>query len=153
MELTCFILHLLVKRTRFVRYHTDCARQGLPESRGPGTGYRVHHDVTSQDVRFVSQGWVSLVSPGVLGHCASALLSPLPSIQENREQGQPSSPRGSPGPEAELAGSGTYVRFDVPRPKIKRSWPSFRGEWWDWGQDRPVGWWVCCILWGGINDW
>ncbi|NXX24304.1 S29A4 protein, partial [Nicator chloris] len=100
MELTCFILHLLVKRTRFVRYYTDCARKGLPESRGagdPGTGYRVHHDVTSEDVRF-----------------------------ENREQGQPSSPRGSPGPEAELAGSGTYMRFDVPRPKIKRSWPSFR---------------------------
>uniref|UniRef100_A0A8C9N511 Equilibrative nucleoside transporter 4 n=1 Tax=Serinus canaria TaxID=9135 RepID=A0A8C9N511_SERCA len=100
MELTCFILHLLVKRTRFVRYYTDSSRQGLPESRGagePSTGYRVHHDVTSEDVRF-----------------------------ENREQGQPSSPRGSPGPEAELAGSGTYMRFDVPRPKIKRSWPSFR---------------------------
>ncbi|KAM3662333.1 equilibrative nucleoside transporter 4 isoform X1 [Ammospiza nelsoni] len=100
MELTCFILHLLVKRTRFVRYYTDSSRQGLPESRGagePSSGYRVHHDVTSEDVRF-----------------------------ENREQGQPSSPRGSPGPEAELAGSGTYMRFDVPRPRIKRSWPSFR---------------------------
>ncbi|NWW13727.1 S29A4 protein, partial [Oreocharis arfaki] len=100
MELTCFILHLLVKRTRFVRYYTDCSRKGLPESRGagdPSTGYRVHHDVTSEDVRF-----------------------------ENQEQGQLSSPRGSPGPEAELAGSGTYMRFDVPRPKIKRSWPSFR---------------------------
>ncbi|NWQ82691.1 S29A4 protein, partial [Columbina picui] len=58
---------------------------------------------------------------------------PLCSMQENRARGQqssprgqPSSPRGSPGPEAELAGSGTYMRFDVPRPKIKRSWPSFR---------------------------
>ncbi|PKU35510.1 equilibrative nucleoside transporter 4 [Limosa lapponica baueri] len=45
---------------------------------------------------------------------------------ENRLRGQLSSPQGSPGPEAELAGSGTYMRFDVPRPKIKRSWPSFR---------------------------
>ncbi|KAL2298914.1 hypothetical protein Nmel_014524, partial [Mimus melanotis] len=113
MELTCFILHLLVKRTRFVRYYTDGARKGHPQSRGatePGPGYRVHHDVTSEDVRFVSQG--------------TAVPSPL--VQENREQGQPSSPQRSPGPEAELAGSGTYMRFDVPRPKIKRSWPSFR---------------------------
>ncbi|KFW84452.1 Equilibrative nucleoside transporter 4, partial [Manacus vitellinus] len=66
MELTCFILHLLVKRTRFVRYYTDGSRKGLPETRGagdPGTGYRVHHDVTSEDVRF-----------------------------ENRQRGQPRSP-------------------------------------------------------------
>ncbi|XP_075021447.1 equilibrative nucleoside transporter 4 isoform X2 [Calonectris borealis] len=100
MELTCFILHLLVKRTRFVRYYTTCSLKGVPEPRGAGDhgmGYRVHHDVTTEDVRF-----------------------------ENRPRGQPSSPRGSPGPEAELAGSGTYMRFDVPRPKIKRSWPSFR---------------------------
>uniref|UniRef100_A0A8C3JJ82 Solute carrier family 29 member 4 n=1 Tax=Calidris pygmaea TaxID=425635 RepID=A0A8C3JJ82_9CHAR len=100
MELTCFILHLLVKRTRFVRYYTSCSRKGLPEPRGAGdhgTGYRIHHDVTAEDVRF-----------------------------ENRLRGQLSSPQGSPGPEAELAGSGTYMRFDVPRPKIKRSWPSFR---------------------------
>ncbi|KFW00102.1 Equilibrative nucleoside transporter 4, partial [Fulmarus glacialis] len=86
MELTC--------------YYTTCSLKGVPEPRGAGDhgmGYRVHHDVTTEDVRF-----------------------------ENRPQGQPSSPRGSPGPEAELAGSGTYMRFDVPRPKIKRSWPSFR---------------------------
>lgn len=60
-------------------------------------------------------------------------MSPL-LHQENRSRGQPSSPRGSPGPEAELAGSGTYMRFDVPRPKIKRSWPSFRGVWWAQGR-------------------
>nr|XP_025971867.1 equilibrative nucleoside transporter 4 [Dromaius novaehollandiae] len=100
MELTCFILHLLVKRTRFVRYYTAGPRKGLPEPKGAGdcgTGYRVHHDVTAEDVRF-----------------------------ENRPRGQPASPTGSLGHEAELAGSGTYMRFDVPRPKIKRSWPSFR---------------------------
>ncbi|XP_042683568.1 equilibrative nucleoside transporter 4 isoform X3 [Centrocercus urophasianus] len=100
MELTCFILHLLVKRTRFVRYYTSCPRKGRPEPRRAsdhGTGYRVHHDVTAEDIRF-----------------------------EDRPQGQLASPRGSPGPEAELAGSGTYMRFDVPTPKIKRSWPSFR---------------------------
>lgn len=61
MELTCFILHLLVKRTRFVRYYTTCSRKGVPEPRGAGdhgTGYRIHHDVTAEDVRFVSQGRV-----------------------------------------------------------------------------------------------
>ncbi|XP_068765059.1 equilibrative nucleoside transporter 4 isoform X2 [Struthio camelus] len=100
MELTCFILHLLVKRTHFVRYYTTSSRKGLPEPKGTGdcgTGYRVHHDVTAEDIRF-----------------------------ENRPRGQLGSPTGSLGHEAELAGSGTYMRFDVPRPKIKRSWPSFR---------------------------
>ncbi|KAK4813556.1 hypothetical protein QYF61_009599 [Mycteria americana] len=129
MELTCFILHLLVKRTRFVRYYTTCSRKGLPEPRGTGdhgTGYRVHHDVTAEDIRFVSQGRVSLMPLGPSPHWSPALVSPLSLTQENRLRGQPSSPRGSPGPEAELAGSGTYMRFDVPRPKIKRSWPSFR---------------------------
>ncbi|XP_010133502.1 PREDICTED: equilibrative nucleoside transporter 4 [Buceros rhinoceros silvestris] len=54
------------------------------------------------------------------------ILHLLVKLGEPRQVGQPGSPRGSPGPDAELAGSGTYVRFDVPRPKIKRSWPSFR---------------------------
>ncbi|KAH0631988.1 hypothetical protein JD844_019959 [Phrynosoma platyrhinos] len=83
LELTCFILHLLVKRTHFVKYYTARSQDGVPEFKGAvdqGTGYRVHHDVTAEDIRF----------------------------------------------EGELAGSGTYVRFDVPRPKVKRSWPSFR---------------------------
>ncbi|CAM4630712.1 unnamed protein product [Caretta caretta] len=100
IELMCFILHLLVKRTRFVRHYTACSRQGAAGSKGipdHSTGYRVHHDVTAEDIRF-----------------------------ENRPCGQAGSPLGSLGHEAELAGSGTYVRFDVPRPRIKRSWPSFR---------------------------
>ncbi|XP_029767161.1 equilibrative nucleoside transporter 4 isoform X3 [Terrapene carolina triunguis] len=100
IELMCFILHLLVKRTHFVRYYTACSREGALEGKGVpdhGTGYRVHHDVTAEDVRF-----------------------------ENRPCGQVGSPPGSLGHEAELAGSGTYVRFGVPRPRIKRSWPSFR---------------------------
>ncbi|XP_019368536.1 PREDICTED: equilibrative nucleoside transporter 4 [Gavialis gangeticus] len=100
MELMCFILHLLVKRTHFVRYYTACSRERGPDGKGVpdrGTGYRVHHDVTTEDVRF-----------------------------ENRPRGLAGSPTGSLGHETELAGSGTYMRFDVPRPKIKRTWPSFR---------------------------
>lgn len=54
LELLCFLLHLLVRRSRFVRFHTarPRARPGLP---APGCGYRVHHDVAADDVQF----WVS----------------------------------------------------------------------------------------------
>lgn len=56
LELLCFLLHLLVRRSRFVRFHTarprPRPRPGLP---APGCGYRVHHDVAADDVQF----WVS----------------------------------------------------------------------------------------------
>uniref|UniRef100_A0A670YBG1 Equilibrative nucleoside transporter 4 n=1 Tax=Pseudonaja textilis TaxID=8673 RepID=A0A670YBG1_PSETE len=94
LELTCFLLHLLVKRTYFVRYYTSRSQNGTSEFKGSmdnSTGYRVHHDVTAEDIRFVN------------GH-----------------------PRNKSSKELPLAGSGTYVRFDVPQPEIKRSWPSFR---------------------------
>uniref|UniRef100_A0A8D0GDY0 Equilibrative nucleoside transporter 4 n=1 Tax=Sphenodon punctatus TaxID=8508 RepID=A0A8D0GDY0_SPHPU len=97
MEFMYLILHLLVKRTHFVRYYTTRSRDGASDFKGGldhGSGYRVHHDVTTED--------------------------------ENRPRGQGGSPPGSLGHEVDLAGSGTYMRFDVPRPKIKRSWPSFR---------------------------
>ncbi|KAM6424174.1 equilibrative nucleoside transporter 4 isoform 2-T2 [Liasis olivaceus] len=100
LELTCFILHLLVKQTYFVRYYTSRSQNGASEFKGPmdnGTGYRVHHDVTAEDIRF-----------------------------ENPPHGQDASPPHTFGQAGELAGSGTYVRFDVPQPQIKRSWPSFR---------------------------
>ncbi|XP_028561976.2 equilibrative nucleoside transporter 4 isoform X4 [Podarcis muralis] len=102
LELLCFILHLLVKRTHFVKYYTARSRdRGAPECRGAGghgSGYRVHHDVTAEDIRF-----------------------------ENRPGGQEASPPEAFRQEGELAGGGgTYVRFDVPRAKFQRSWPSFR---------------------------
>ncbi|XP_041085071.1 equilibrative nucleoside transporter 4 isoform X3 [Polyodon spathula] len=97
MELLCFILHLLVRRTHFVDYYTSRSKQGIAEVRGhtdPGTGYRVHHDVITEEVRF--NGPVG-ISPSEVGT------------------------------EVDLAGGGSYVRFDVPKLKIKRSWPCFRG--------------------------
>ncbi|XP_068940856.1 equilibrative nucleoside transporter 4 isoform X1 [Petaurus breviceps papuanus] len=100
MELMCLILHVLVKRTRFVRYYTARSQEGAPElkgSVGTGTGYRVHHDVIAEEVHF-----------------------------EDRHHGPGGSPQGSVVHEAELAGGGTYMRFDVPLPKFKRSWPNFR---------------------------
>ncbi|XP_018595060.1 equilibrative nucleoside transporter 4 isoform X2 [Scleropages formosus] len=94
MELLCFVLHLLVRRTRFVQYHKNRACRGLGEVSCPanhGNGYRIHHDVISEE----DNGAVH-VSPTTTGA------------------------------EAVFAGSGTYVRFDVPKPKIKKSWNSIR---------------------------
>lgn len=58
MEMLCFLLHLLVRRSRFVRYYTSHAQGKGPgkchDPRDNGTGYRVHHDVTAEEVRFVS---------------------------------------------------------------------------------------------------
>lgn len=50
LELLCFLLHLLVRRSRFVRHHTVRPRG---RRRAPGAGYRVHHDVAAGDVCFV----------------------------------------------------------------------------------------------------
>lgn len=51
LELLCFVLHLLVRRSRFVLYYTTRPR----DSRwGCGAGYRVHHDVAEGDIHFVS---------------------------------------------------------------------------------------------------
>ncbi|XP_033944544.1 equilibrative nucleoside transporter 4 [Pseudochaenichthys georgianus] len=96
MEMLCFLLHLLVRRSQFVRYYTSHA-QGkgagkLPDARDNGTGYRVHHDVTAEEVRF--------------GNGATAPTS-AEEVVEDFE-------------------GGTYVRFDAPKAKIRRSWPRVR---------------------------
>lgn len=51
LELLCFLLHLLVRRSRFVLYHTARPRDSRPGCR---TGYRVHHDVAAGHIHFVS---------------------------------------------------------------------------------------------------
>ncbi|XP_030645610.1 equilibrative nucleoside transporter 4 [Chanos chanos] len=98
IELMCFVLHMLVRGSRFVKYYTSLARQGLTDAKGHthhGNHYQVHHDVITEEVRFGN---------GVVG------VSPA-------EDGTT---------EAEYAGSNTYVRFDVPKPKVKRNWPGIR---------------------------
>ncbi|XP_066868768.1 equilibrative nucleoside transporter 4 isoform X2 [Kogia breviceps] len=92
LELLCFLLHLLVRGSRFVLYHTARPRPGRR------AGYRVHHDVAAEDVHFEHQ------SPGLANG---------------------GSPKDSPAHEV-TGGGGAYTRFDVPRPRIRRSWPSFR---------------------------
>ncbi|XP_051573121.1 equilibrative nucleoside transporter 4-like isoform X2 [Myxocyprinus asiaticus] len=90
MVLKCFILHMLVQRTRFVQYYTSLTRQGLSHSKDHGTQYLVHHDVITEE------------GNGAVG------ASPA-------EDGC-----------TEFAGGNTYVRFDVPKLKIDRSWPGIK---------------------------
>uniref|UniRef100_A0A8C6KIS5 Equilibrative nucleoside transporter 4 n=1 Tax=Nothobranchius furzeri TaxID=105023 RepID=A0A8C6KIS5_NOTFU len=96
MEMMCFLLHLVVRRSRFVRYYTSHSQGKGPakchDPRDNGTGYRVHHDVTAEEVRFGNGG----TGPS--------------STDESLE---------------DLAG-GTYVLFDAPKAKIRRSWPGVR---------------------------
>ncbi|XP_070704666.1 equilibrative nucleoside transporter 4 [Pempheris klunzingeri] len=96
MEMLCFLLHLLVRRSRFVRYYTSHSQGKGPakchDPRDSGTGYRVHHDVTAEEVRFGNGG----AGP--------------PSLEEGVE---------------DVVG-GTYVRFDAPKAKIRKSWPGVR---------------------------
>ncbi|KAG7239427.1 hypothetical protein INR49_028898 [Caranx melampygus] len=96
MEMLCFLLHLLVRRSRFVRYYTSHTQGRGPakghDPRDNGTGYRVHHDVTAEEVRFGNGG----TGP--------------PATDEGVE---------------EFVG-GTYVRFDAPKAKLRRSWPGVR---------------------------
>ncbi|XP_059105666.1 equilibrative nucleoside transporter 4 isoform X2 [Peromyscus eremicus] len=91
LELLCFLLHLLVRRSRFVLYYTTRPR----DSRPIRAGYRVHHDVASGDIHFEHQ---------------------TPSLSSSR------SPKDSPA----HSNSGAYMRFDVPQPRVKRNWPTFR---------------------------
>ncbi|XP_028743237.1 equilibrative nucleoside transporter 4 [Peromyscus leucopus] len=95
LELLCFLLHLLVRRSRFVLYYTTRPR----DSRPIRAGYRVHHDVASGDIHFEHQ---------------------TPSLPSSR------SPKDSPVHEVAHSNSGAYMRFDVPQPRVKRNWPTFR---------------------------
>ncbi|XP_023128804.2 equilibrative nucleoside transporter 4 isoform X1 [Amphiprion ocellaris] len=96
MEMLCFLLHLLVRRSRFVRYYTSSAQGKGPgkchDPRDNGTGYKVHHDVTAEEVRFGNGGTgTSTTEEGI----------------------------------EDFVG-GTYVRFDAPKAKIRKSWPGVR---------------------------
>ncbi|XP_047213281.1 equilibrative nucleoside transporter 4-like [Girardinichthys multiradiatus] len=96
MEMLCFLLHLVVRRSFFVRYYTSHAQGKGPvkchDPRETGTGYRVHHDVTAEEVIFGNGG----TAPS--------------STEEGHE---------------DFVG-GTYVRFDAPKAKIRKTWPGVR---------------------------
>ncbi|KAI5257832.1 equilibrative nucleoside transporter 4 isoform X1 [Manis pentadactyla] len=96
LELLCFLLHLGVRRSRFVLYHTAAQpRDGLRRS---PAGYSVHHDVAAGDVHLEHQG---------------------PALANSR------TPTDSPAHEVPSS-QGSYTRFDMPQLRVKRSWPSLR---------------------------
>lgn len=54
-----------------------------------------------------------------------------PILQENQGPAlaNSGSPKDSPAHEATAGERGAYTRFDVPRARVERGWPSFRGGW------------------------
>ncbi|KAG8558659.1 hypothetical protein GDO81_017093, partial [Engystomops pustulosus] len=92
LELMCFVLHLLVRRTRFVQYYTKQAllKDSCRNNTEPSFHYKVHHGTNEEDEN----------------RCPSA---------ENSMELQ-----------SDLTIRGTYIRFDVPEHKGKRSWPNIK---------------------------
>lgn len=79
-------------------------------------------------------GWSSACLRGCGGWEAWGPLPtrtpPAPSsLQEHQGPGLASSgsPKDSPAHEVISSSRGAYTRFDVPQPRVTRSWPSFRG--------------------------
>ncbi|XP_053326655.1 equilibrative nucleoside transporter 4 [Spea bombifrons] len=96
LEFMCFILHLIVKQTDFVKYHTSLTKEKVAWVKEPSEKsfrYRVHLNSLAEEVK-----------------------------HENEETDQPNSSELQP----ELDAGNTYVRFDVPAPKGKKNWPSIR---------------------------
>jgi hypothetical protein len=78
LELLCFLLHLLVRRSRFVLYYTTRPRDSRPVQ----AGYRVHHDVASGDIHFVSVlAWPGLLLPHRRLKSSSLALLLIPQSQ------------------------------------------------------------------------
>ncbi|TNM96681.1 hypothetical protein fugu_014837 [Takifugu bimaculatus] len=125
MEMLCFLLHLLVRRSRFVRYYTSLGQAKGPgrchDPRDNGTGYRVHHDVTTEE--------------GNGGTGTSVAEEGLEDVV-----------------------GGIYVRFDAPKAKIKKSWPSIRASpcvcspaWSRRYETRTMGEWLPILIMATFN--
>ncbi|KAL6481264.1 hypothetical protein MHYP_G00093440 [Metynnis hypsauchen] len=99
METLCFLLHMLVRRTHFVRYHTNRAHHGDTWVKGQiaapaqqqRSRYQIHRDISTED-----------------------------------EDGPISNAHGEADTPNIINSDGTYVRFDVPKPKAKRTWTSVK---------------------------
>ncbi|TRY64410.1 hypothetical protein DNTS_017107 [Danionella cerebrum] len=112
METLCFLLHVVVRQTSFVRYHTSRAQlshgclkgQILNASTLKNCGYQIHYDSSAEDEDGVVSSTVDEADAVHLGNSSH--------------------------------GDGIYVRFDMPKPDNKRTWISVKelrndtlGEW------------------------
>ncbi|XP_698839.3 equilibrative nucleoside transporter 4-like [Danio rerio] len=102
METLCFLLHVVVRRTHFVRYHTSRARQSHSWLKGQinnvttqkHSGYQIHYDSSAEEEDGMASSMVDDADAVNLGNGSH--------------------------------GDGIYVRFDVPKPEAKRSWISVK---------------------------
>ncbi|KAG1961187.1 equilibrative nucleoside transporter [Pimephales promelas] len=102
IETLCFLLHVVVRRTHFVRHHTDRARRSHSWLKGQvnnvttqkRSGYQIHYDSSAEE------------EDGV----ASSTIDEADGVNLSN---------GSHGDEI-------YVRFDVPKPDNKGTWISVK---------------------------
>uniref|UniRef100_A0A8C5WBA1 Equilibrative nucleoside transporter 4 n=1 Tax=Leptobrachium leishanense TaxID=445787 RepID=A0A8C5WBA1_9ANUR len=96
LEFMCFVLHLLVKQTDFVKYHTTVTKEKVAwakESSEKSFRYRVHLNSLAEEAKIENEEH----------DCPNSL-----ELQQDLDTG------------------GTYVRFDVPSPKVKKRLPNFK---------------------------
>ncbi|XP_048053711.1 equilibrative nucleoside transporter 4 [Megalobrama amblycephala] len=101
IETLCFLLHVVVRQTHFVRYHTDRARHSHSWLKGQinvptqkHSGYQIHYDSSAEEEDGVVSSTVDDADAVNLGNGSH--------------------------------GDGIYVRFDVPKPDTKRTWISVK---------------------------
>ncbi|XP_051765395.1 equilibrative nucleoside transporter 4 [Ctenopharyngodon idella] len=102
IETLCFLLHVVVRQTHFVRYHTDRARHSHSWLKGQinnvttqkHSGYQIHYDSSAEEEDGVVSSTVDDADAVNLGNGSH--------------------------------GDGIYVRFDVPKPETKRTWISVK---------------------------
>ncbi|CAI9559487.1 unnamed protein product [Staurois parvus] len=92
LELICFVLHVLVRRTRFVQYYTNksLAKNMMKNPVEPSFRYQVHQNTYVE------------------------------------EESRSAAAENSIELQSDVTARRTYVRFDVPVPKVKSSWPKFK---------------------------
>ncbi|KAM4535766.1 equilibrative nucleoside transporter 4 isoform 1-T1 [Fundulus diaphanus] len=126
MEMLCFLLHLVVRRSRFVRYYTSHTQGKGPvkchDPRDTGTAYRVHHDVTAEEVIFGSNDIISHSH----GSSDSTVITSKTRLTIHVTKGNGGTAPASTEEGHEDFVGGTYVRFDAPKAKIRKSWPGVR---------------------------
>ncbi|XP_016117273.1 equilibrative nucleoside transporter 4-like [Sinocyclocheilus grahami] len=100
IETLCFLLHVVVRRTHFVRYHTDRARHSWLKvqinnvTTKKHSGYQIHYDSSAEEEDGVASSTVDEADAVNLGNGSH--------------------------------GDGIYVRFGVLKPDTKRSWMSVK---------------------------
>ncbi|XP_065110357.1 equilibrative nucleoside transporter 4-like [Paramisgurnus dabryanus] len=103
IETLCFLLHVVVRRTRFVRYHTDRAQHSHTSFTGqihdsPARNHvdnQIHYDSSAEEED---------------GTVVSSAVDDADGVHLDNS----------------FHGDGTYVKFDVPKPDTRTTWISLK---------------------------